>query len=85
MIANGIHVRPVIGDTHLLAIDRHATPAMTAVVKMRHRQELGQLVPNVTVDVPVADEPVTQQRRGRRFCASGGSVLPDVETSAVAT
>ncbi len=58
---------------------------MTSVVEMSNREELGEIIPEVTVDVPVANEPVTKQRSWRDFRTSCACMLPDVETSAVAT
>ena len=38
-------------------------PPMATVMKVRNWQELCQIVPQVTVDVAVADEPITQESR----------------------
>lgn len=85
MVTDRIQVSAVSDDVHLFAINRQPAAPMTTIMEMGDRQELGELIPEVPIDVPVANEAVTKQRRWRSFGASGACVLPDVETSAVAS
>jgi hypothetical protein len=41
VLTDGIHIRRVRGHVYLLAIDGQTAAAVTAVVKMSNRQQLG--------------------------------------------
>jgi len=43
------------GHVDLLTIDWQTASAMPAIVKMRYRQQLGEIIPQVPIDVPIAD------------------------------
>jgi hypothetical protein len=55
LLANGIQIGGVRGYAELITIDGQAAAAVPAIMKMRHWQKLCQIVPQISIDVPVAD------------------------------